>query len=786
MRCRVFAVVFVVSIGFGSSGAGQETRWWDKVVEEALLRAKDNRKELENALLKTPKDQRRGIAFLLANMPDSDLRSLKADFLLSNTELAYKARNEVVWGKDIPEELFLNDVLPYANLDEKRDAWRKEFYDLCLPIAKSCKTPAEAAHRINSEIFKKVNLKYSTQRKAPNQSPKESIEQGKASCTGLSIVLSDACRAVCIPARLVGTPLWANKSGNHTWVEIWDKDWHFTGACESDPNGLNRGWFTGAAAQAKKDSFEHAIYAASFQKTKLHFPLVWAMNKRDVPAENVTDRYTKKANPKAETARVMIRVLNREKKRLAVSVTVTEIENPTGRLEGKSRGETSDTNDLLTFELQPNKAYAINAAGVEKTIKTGPVGGQQIVDITIKESPSSAAPEPGKSAAALKALTMALAAKPTSLHDVAAKDFAQVPLTKMDAMAARGLLLNAHVEMIRRDRAEEIKNRVLKDGKLEMPFFYKTFGKKPAGGRSLWISLHGGGGAPKQVNDSQWENQKKLYSIEEGIYLAPRAPTNTWNLWHEAHIDRLFGRLIEGLIVLEEVNPERVYVLGYSAGGDGVYQIAPRMADYWAGAAMMAGHPNGVSLLSLRNVPFALQVGGKDSAYNRNKVGKEYGDQLENLHKDDPAGYEHFVKIHAGKGHWMNLEDKAALPWMAKFTRNSTPERIVWKQTGVPHDRSYWLAVPSDQMKANSLVVARRDGQTVQITAAEKVAKLLIRFDDRMANLDKPITVTHAGKNLYVGTPSRSIAVLLKTLNGRGDPKLMFDAEVSVELSSGN
>ena len=222
-----------------------------------------------------------------------DLKSLKADFLLTNTELAYKARKEVPWGKDIPEEIFLNDVLPYANVDEKRDAWRKEFYDLCMPIVKDCKTPSEAAQKLNTELFKKLKLGYSTQRKAPNQSPKESIEQGKASCTGLSIVLSDACRAVCVPARLVGTPLWANKRGNHTWVEIWDKDWHFTGACEPDPKGLDRGWFVGDAAQAKKDSPEHAIYAASFKKTELHFPLVWAMRNKNVPAENVTDRYAK-------------------------------------------------------------------------------------------------------------------------------------------------------------------------------------------------------------------------------------------------------------------------------------------------------------------------------------------------------------------------------------------------------------------------------------------------------------------------------------------------------------
>jgi poly(3-hydroxybutyrate) depolymerase len=395
----------------------------------------------------------------------------------------------------------------------------------------------------------------------------------------------------------------------------------------------------------------------------------------------------------------------------------------------------------------------------------------------------AAAPDADKSAAAVKALRSALADMPAALADLAAKDFAQVPLTKADAAAARELIWKHHAEVIRAERAKEVKDRVLVEGKLEMPFFYSTFGKKPDGGRSLWISLHGGGGAPKQVNDKQYENQKKLYTVDEGIYLAPRAPTNTWNLWHEAHIDRLFARLIEDLIVHEDVNPDRVYVLGYSAGGDGVYQIAPRMADTWAAAAMMAGHPNGVPMLSLRNVPFALQVGGNDAAYNRNKVGKEYGEILDKLQKDDPKGYEHFVKIHEGKGHWMNLEDKAALPWMAKYTRNPVPERIVWKQSGTPHQRSYWLAVPAGEAKGDSLVVARRDGQTIDITTAEKIGKLHIRLDDRMVNMEQPVTIKHAGKDLFTGTPTRSAAVLLNTLSGRGDPRLIFDAEIVVDLA---
>lgn len=381
-RAAIAAVSFAV-LSQCLFAAEQQATWWSADVETALQRAKDNRSELEKALNAVPSDQRNGMAFLIENMPDSDLRSLKADFLLGNVELAYRARKEVPWGKTIPEDIFLNDVLPYANVDEKRDAWRKDFYELCMPIVKDCKTPAEATQKLNGELFKTLKVGYSTQRKAANQSPKESIESGKASCTGLSIVLSDACRAVCVPARLVGTPMWVDKRGNHTWVEIWDKDWHFTGACEPDPSGLDRGWFTGIASQAKKDVPENAIYAASFKKSKQNFPMVWAMRNKEVPGENVTDHYAKPA-PKTETFLLQVKVVNAANKRVAMKVTVTTANDAKKQYDGKSSDETADTNNFLTFDLPPNTEFTIEVGGVSKTIKTGAVGEKQLVELQVK------------------------------------------------------------------------------------------------------------------------------------------------------------------------------------------------------------------------------------------------------------------------------------------------------------------------------------------------------------------------------------------------------------------
>ena len=357
----------------------------DSPLSVALSQAGGNRAELEKALRQCPPEEKPGMEFLIANMPDADRKSLKADFLLANTSLAYRARRETPWGKSIPQDLFFNDVLPYAHVDEARDPWRAEFFALCMPMVQGCKTPEEAVRKLNGELFGKLKVKYSTKRRVPNQSARESMELGLASCTGLSIVLADACRAVCVPARLVGTPLWANKRGNHTWVEVWDAGWHFTGACEQDPNGLDRGWFVGDASQAQKEVYEHAIYAASFRRGPIHFPMVWAMRSKDVPGENVTDRYAKKKEVPADTVRLMVRVLGADGKRVAEKVRVTS--KPDGKeasvLDGVSRGEMADTNDFLGFNLKRGVEVVVTVGSLEKKLVTAATGKEQLVELKL-------------------------------------------------------------------------------------------------------------------------------------------------------------------------------------------------------------------------------------------------------------------------------------------------------------------------------------------------------------------------------------------------------------------
>lgn len=354
-----------------------------------------------------------------------------------------------------------------------------------------------------------------------------------------------------------------------------------------------------------------------------------------------------------------------------------------------------------------------------------------------------------------------------------------IALTRDQAAAILKVLAAESLVALRVERAEEIAAKsITLDGKT-LRWLEKTYGKAQAGDRSLWISMHGGGGAPAGVNDQQWQNQIRLYQPEEGIYLAPRAPTDTWNLWHEGHIDPLFARLIEGMVAVHGVDPDRVYLMGYSAGGDGVWQLGPRMADRFAAASMMAGHPNEASLLGLRNLPFAIFMGGDDAAYDRNKIATSKAEELAALHEKDPEGYVHLARIYPGMGHWMNLKDAESIPWMAKYKRNPWPKKIVWLQDDVTHDRFYWLEIPVGTAKAGAKIIATLTGQVINLEG-DVPDGITLHLSDSLLDLDKPIGVTSNGKRVFSGKVRRTPAAMVASLKARPDARLCPSATLVV------
>ena len=300
--CVALAATMLVACGGGekkqNNKATTPTVETPTVEQEATPLSRDA--QLQALLEATPESQRADMEYLINNMIDEDRETMDLELLKENVAYANIAREKYAWAKSLPLEVYQQDVLPYHVVDEVRDSWRKELYELFSPAVDTCTTMYSAICAVNANIPRLTGVDYNTKREKTNQSPRESMRQGMASCTGLSILLVDAYRAVGIPARFVGTASWHDDRGNHSWTEVWlDGEWRVTEYYF--PSQLDHLWFMADAAKAKADDRTYAIYATRFGKAADDwFPMVWAGEEDNCPieelpktigAENVTDHY---------------------------------------------------------------------------------------------------------------------------------------------------------------------------------------------------------------------------------------------------------------------------------------------------------------------------------------------------------------------------------------------------------------------------------------------------------------------------------------------------------------
>lgn len=342
---------------------------------------------------------------------------------------------------------------------------------------------------------------------------------------------------------------------------------------------------------------------------------------------------------------------------------------------------------------------------------------------------------------------------------------------------------DSHFMQVSDSIKRELEKGVMHFKNYSMPFCYRYFGKRPKDGYSLFISLHGGGGCPAEVNDQQYNNQKHLYTPENSLYFVPRAPLNTWDLWHKPYMDYYLNHIIQVAVMYMGVNPNKVYIMGYSAGGDGVFQMGPRMADRWAAAAMMAGHPGDASAINLKNIGFTIHMGEKDAPYKRNKLAAKWKTKLDKLADKNKGFYKYEVQIHKGLGHWVERRDTVAVSWMKQFTRNPIPENVSWCQDNVLHKSFYWLEVDIDDAKQGGIIEARynRKRNTVYIDKCY-TPTLYMNLNDKMLDLDKKVKVYHEGKLVFNGMVERKFSTLWNNIQEKWDISFIAPAQIKLDL----
>lgn len=247
-KILISASIFALSLTANAQGQFiSDTNYHNNVENIFKERVKTVGKTFYNTQKeKLTADEQEALKFLYAYMPLADVTDYPTSFFADNVRMSFKAREEMPWGKNVPELLFRHFVVPIRVNNEALDNARSVFYNELKDRIKGM-SMMDAIIEVNHWCHEKVTYQPSDAR---TSAPLATLKTATGRCGEESTFAVAALRAVGIPARQVYTPRWAHTDDNHAWVEAWaDGKWYFLGACEPEPV-LNLGWFNAPASRA--------------------------------------------------------------------------------------------------------------------------------------------------------------------------------------------------------------------------------------------------------------------------------------------------------------------------------------------------------------------------------------------------------------------------------------------------------------------------------------------------------------------------------------------------------
>jgi len=330
--------------------------------------------------------------------------------------------------------------------------------------------------------------------------------------------------------------------------------------------------------------------------------------------------------------------------------------------------------------------------------------------------------------------------------------------------------------------------------------------------KGLVLGLHGGGEGAGDAGEAAGS-----WILDDCVGMYPQGIELVHDTWNTVHGERFLLTLIEIAKAQFNVDPDRVYVMGFSMGGTGSWFMAGRHPDLFAGASPCAGvfmaqpksqlaRKEEVQALqhglipNVRNLAMYYYIGLADT----NCMPGTYlaaWDRLEALRKDDPEGYG-AIQFHTYPGlphAFPKGEPAAGLEWISKQRRQTFPRTLVWEYATDPQPAPgpddkvtryqkqlfYWLRCE-----------APRDNQRVRATIADNTVTLAgtladgafhgmsILLNDELIDPAREVVVQcgdgETARELARARPAPEFATLLESFDSRLDTSMVFDRRIDL------
>lgn len=296
----------------------------------------------------------------------------------------------------------------------------------------------------------------------------------------------------------------------------------------------------------------------------------------------------------------------------------------------------------------------------------------------------------------------------------------------------------------------------------------------PAKEYPLLVMLHGAGFKGDAYIDRYGDFPEK----NGYILLCPSGTSEWWSNTEEAFLTGLIG----AVKAKYHVDPDRVFLAGFSNGGIGTWSIGLHNPGLFAGLLPMAGALNEAEayLPNSLNLPILIIHGTKDQtipfeagreAFNKITAVGHKNIQLLDYPEEKPMAGGHYFPTHKVQDIFAWLADRKRIDFPAELHCASEDKRL---------NNFNWLKL--DDFTAAE-ITASASNNKITLNIAGAVNKLTVRLNDRMIDYSKPVEITVNGKTAFNGAAVKNITALLTGFKNSRDYKKIFFTEIAVDAA---
>jgi pimeloyl-ACP methyl ester carboxylesterase len=351
----------------------------------------------------------------------------------------------------------------------------------------------------------------------------------------------------------------------------------------------------------------------------------------------------------------------------------------------------------------------------------------------------------------------------------------------------------------------------------------------------LIIFLHGGGAttprtAPRATlpfriaNDPPDTHRSgEMFAATGMIAVGPSAPwdTNTSYRWCTRSADEYLSDVIRECKTWFNIDDDRVFLLGHSMGGFGVYQHVLRSPDRFAAVIANSGSwsrafwpaISGTPLCTVQGVHDArpgvrwhytdvaygrftdtiltqfgldhvyLEQEGKHSiSYGRPSIGR-YFESVKSVRRDpyyphvvlaSPQGFSAACSYPVDDNRWLSLD-------------KSKPGDIEYDElrTSGSDDFNDWKLSHRIGKHSGAVIDATNAGRNTIVVATKNVARFTVWLHPKMIDVAKPVTIVVDGKTRFHALVKPSLATALESYRRRYDWKLVYPIKITLDIQAG-